>query len=57
MGRADRLFQIIHLLRRERFATANRLAEVLGVSTRTVERGWRAARAWLRDRLAAEGLG
>ena len=26
-------------------------ANVLGVSTRTVERGWRAARAWLRDRL------
>lgn len=32
-------------------------ARVLGVSTRTVERGWRAARAWLRDRLASEGLG
>lgn len=31
-------------------------ADVLGVSTRTVERGWRAARAWLRDRLAEEGL-
>jgi RNA polymerase sigma factor (TIGR02999 family) len=27
-------------------------AETLGVSTRTVERGWRAARAWLRDQLA-----
>jgi RNA polymerase sigma-70 factor (ECF subfamily) len=26
-------------------------ARVLGVSTRTVERGWRAARAWLRERL------
>lgn len=26
-------------------------AAVLGVSTRTVERGWRAAAAWLRDRL------
>lgn len=27
-------------------------AAVLGVSTRTVERGWRAAQAWLRDRIA-----
>jgi len=27
-------------------------ADVLGVSTRTVERGWRAARAWLRDQLS-----
>ena len=33
------------------------VATLLGVSTRTVERGWRAARAWLRDRLASEGLG
>ncbi len=32
-------------------------AALLGVSTRTVERGWRAARAWLRDRLGAEGHG
>lgn len=29
-------------------------AEVLGVSTRTVERGWRAARAWLRAALSDE---
>lgn len=29
-------------------------ADVLGVSTRTVERGWRAARAWLRERVAAD---
>lgn len=29
-------------------------AAVLGVSTRTVERGWRAASAWLRARLADE---
>jgi RNA polymerase sigma factor (TIGR02999 family) len=28
------------------------VAALLGVSTRTVERGWRAARAWLRERLA-----
>lgn len=27
-------------------------AALLGVSTRTVERGWRAAQAWLRDRIA-----
>ncbi len=27
-------------------------AQVLGVSTATVERGWRAARAWLRERLS-----
>jgi len=26
-------------------------AALLGVSTRTVERGWRAAQAWLRDRI------
>jgi RNA polymerase sigma factor (TIGR02999 family) len=32
-------------------------AAVLGVSTRTVERGWRAARAWLRDQLAGMGAG
>jgi len=31
-------------------------AELIGVSTRTVERGWRAARAWLRERLAEDGL-
>ncbi len=30
-------------------------AAVLGVSTRTVERGWRAASAWLRLRLESEG--
>jgi RNA polymerase sigma-70 factor (ECF subfamily) len=30
-------------------------AAVLGVSTRTVERGWRAAQAWLRDRIAQAG--
>jgi RNA polymerase sigma-70 factor (ECF subfamily) len=29
-------------------------AAALGVSTRTVERGWRAARAWLRERVAAD---
>jgi RNA polymerase sigma-70 factor, ECF subfamily len=27
------------------------IAALLGVSTRTVERGWRAAQAWLRDRI------
>lgn len=31
-------------------------AAVLEVSTRTVERGWRAAAAWLRDRLEADGV-
>lgn len=30
-------------------------AAALGVSTRTVERGWRAAQAWLRDRIAQAG--
>lgn len=30
-------------------------AAVLGVSTRTVERGWRAARAWLRAEVEADG--
>jgi len=33
----------------------NEVAAVLGVSTRTVERGWRAALAWLKDRLARDG--
>ncbi len=28
------------------------VAVLLGVSTRTVERGWRAAQAWLRERIA-----
>lgn len=28
------------------------VAAIEGVSTRTVERGWRAARAWLRDKIA-----
>jgi RNA polymerase sigma-70 factor (ECF subfamily) len=27
------------------------VASIEGVSTRTIERGWRAARAWLRDRI------
>lgn len=31
--------------------TVEETAGVLGVSTRTVERGWRAARAWLRDKV------
>jgi RNA polymerase sigma-70 factor (ECF subfamily) len=31
------------------------VADVLGVSTRTAERGWRLARAWLRKELAAAG--
>lgn len=38
MRRADRLFQLIHLLRTRRFATGAQLAETLGVSTRTVYR-------------------
>ena len=29
-------------------------ADVLGVSTRTVERGWRLAKAWLRKEIAAD---
>ena len=32
-------------------------AQVLGVTTRTAERDWRFARAWLRDRLQSKGLG
>jgi predicted DNA-binding transcriptional regulator YafY len=38
MRRADRLFQIIGLLSRRRFATAAQIAEALEVSTRTVYR-------------------
>jgi len=36
--RADRLFQLIQILRTRRFATGAELADVLGVSTRTVYR-------------------
>lgn len=38
MRRADRLFQIIQLLKTRRFTTAQLLAEVLEVSTRTIYR-------------------
>jgi predicted DNA-binding transcriptional regulator YafY len=38
MRRADRLFQIVQLLRRKRFVTAEQLAEELEVSKRTVYR-------------------
>ena len=38
MRRADRLFQIIGILSRRRFATAAQIAETLEVSTRTVYR-------------------
>jgi RNA polymerase sigma factor (TIGR02999 family) len=35
--------------------TAEEIAEVLGLSSRTVERDWRTAKAWLRSRLRPEG--
>jgi len=38
MRRADRLFQLVQILRRDRFTTAARLAEELDVSDRTVYR-------------------
>jgi predicted DNA-binding transcriptional regulator YafY len=38
MRRADRLFQIVQLLRRDRISTAARLARELGVSERTMYR-------------------
>lgn len=38
MRRADRLFQIVQILRRDRFSTAAKLAEELGISTRTLYR-------------------
>jgi predicted DNA-binding transcriptional regulator YafY len=38
MRRADRLFQIIQLLKNRRLTTASLLAEVLEVSTRTIYR-------------------
>lgn len=38
MRRADRLFQLVQLLRTRRAATGDQLAEVVGVSTRTVYR-------------------
>ena len=38
MRRADRLFQIVQLLRRDRISTAARLAKELGVSERTLYR-------------------
>jgi hypothetical protein len=33
------------------------IAEVLGLSARSVERDWRFAKAWLNDRLAEEEEG
>ena len=38
MRRADRLFRIVQRLRRRRATTAHELAQVLGVSERTVYR-------------------
>jgi len=38
MRRADRLFQLVHLLRARKFATSEELAKELGVSRRTVYR-------------------
>src|SRR5690242_19349828 len=38
MRRADRLFQIVQILRRRRLTTARHLAETLGISERTVYR-------------------
>ena len=38
MRRADRLFQIVQILRRRRLTTASHLAEQLGISERTVYR-------------------
>lgn len=38
MRRADRLFQIVQLLRRDRSTTGSRLAEELGISLRTLYR-------------------
>ncbi len=37
--------------------TVEQVAEVLGVSERTVHRAWRVARLWLRDELSVEGDG
>ncbi len=54
MRRADRLFQIVQLLRGRRGATtAAFIAERLEISERTVYRDWAMARAWLRHRLGA----
>src|SRR3954464_3832910 len=41
MRRADRLFRIVQQLRRRRVTTADRLAEELGVSARTIYRDMR----------------
>ncbi len=38
-------------------STAEEAARILGVSTRTVEREWRSARAWLYTRLGGSGTG
>jgi predicted DNA-binding transcriptional regulator YafY len=38
MRRADRLFQLVQILRRDRYTTASRLSEELSVSDRTVYR-------------------
>ena len=56
MRRADRLFQIVQLLRRRRVAlTARQVAERLGISERTVYRDWTYARAWLARELGEDG--
>ena len=47
MRRADRLFQIIQLIRRHSVTTARDLAEALEVSERTVKRDLKYGRAWL----------
>ena len=36
--------------------TNDEAARTIGVSSRTIERGWRASRAWLRDALGADTL-
>ncbi len=53
-ARDERAVEVVHLLY---FAglTAQEAADVLGVSSRTVERDWRRARAYLVDVLAEEG--
>jgi RNA polymerase sigma factor (TIGR02999 family) len=52
----ERMYQVV-LLRFFGGAEIDRIAEVLGVSARTVDRDWRCARVWLYDRMNGDRVG
>ena len=53
MKRDARLYDIVQALRDGRLHTAAELAGRLGVSTRTVDRDWVKAKAWLETLIAS----